>query len=117
MSDAKKSELAPAFVDIVSATCTSGEADALVEIVLTVRRTENESIEGDPTVTVGGTSATVNERGPAVEVSSGIWQHTFDASATVDCDSDYTVNAKVNIVIEVEATPSSVHCDECVEDK
>lgn len=110
-----KRRMAPAVVDIVSATCVSGEADAVVSGVVTVLISTEETIEGNvPSVKVGTVEATVTEQsGSPSSPTPSSRLHRFDYSATVDCDATYQVTAEANIIIKETATPVSVTCDPC----
>lgn len=110
-----KASMAPAVVDIQSATCVSGEADAVVSGVVTVLISTEETLEtGEPAVKVGTVDATVTEQsGSPSSPTPSSRLHTFEYSATVDCDANYQVTAEASIIIKETATPASVTCDPC----
>lgn len=111
----------PAVVDIKSQKCVPGEADAEVTAVITITVVKDkESVEGDPTVEVGGVAASVVERSDSPEdhpTNSTLEIYTYDATATVDCDETYQITAEANISTMVSATPVSVPCGPCEEEE
>ena len=111
----KESTKAPAVVDIQTASCTPGEADAEVTAVVTILISTDETIEaGSPIVKVGTVEATVTEQSTSPSSpTSSTRLHSFDVSATVDCDNSYQITAEAHIIIKKTATPMSVTCGPC----